>query len=165
MSNSRIHHRSDTAPDNISGNAHPDSDILFNIAEHLKRKFKIPRGRIKIEHTIRIAGKHTEVLGQLTPEEISLVRGIVHTPDIMVVDGENKPELIIEQDGRIHESDEYVEKDRRRNSHYQRAGIPFIIMKSSVIKSKNVTPAEYLNSELERLEWRPQPESNRNAPP
>lgn len=165
MSNSRIRRRSNTAQDNIARNGHPDSDILFNIAEHLKSRFKIPRGRVKIEHTVLFAGKHAKVLGQLTPEEISLVRGIVHTPDVMVVDGENKPELIVEQDGRIHESDEFVEKDRRRNSHYERAGIPFIIMKSSVIKSKNVTPAEYLNSELERLEWQPQPESNQNAPP
>lgn len=165
MGNGRIPSRSRTAPDNPSDNGHPDSDILFNIAEHLKRRFKISRGRIKIDHAIMITGKRVKVLGQLTLEEISLVRGIVRTPDVMVVDVENEPELIVEQDGRIHESEELAEKDRKRNSHYERAGIPFIIMKSSVIKSKNVTPAEYLNSELERLEWRPSPESNRNAPP
>ena len=153
MSNSRIRRRTDTAPDNISENRHPDSDILFNIAEYLKRRFKIPREWVKIEHTILIAGKHTKVLGQLTLEEISFIRGIVHTPDVTVVDGENKPILIVEQDGWSHESEERAEKDRRRNRHYERAGIPFIVMKSSVIKSKNVTPAEYLNSELERLGW------------
>ncbi len=157
MVNGRIRRRSRTASDNQPDNGHPDSAILFNIAEHLKRRFKIPRGRVKIDHTILITGKHAKVLGQLTPEEISLYRGIVHTPDVMVINAENEPELIVEQDGRSHESEERAEKDRRRNSHYERAGIPFIIMKSSVIKSKNVTPAEYLNSELERLEWRPPP--------
>ena len=165
MGNGRIRRRSRTASDNLPDNGHPDSDILFNIAEHLKRRFKIPRGRVKIDHAIQITGRHAKVLGQLTLEEISYVRGIVHTPDVMVVDAENKPELIVEQDGRSHETEERAEKDRRRNSHYERAGIPFIIIKSSVIKSKNVTLAEYLNGELDRLGWRPSPESSRGAPP
>ena len=148
----------------VPGNVRPDSDILFNIAKHLRKRYKIPQGRIKIEHAIRITGGGAEVLGPMTYEKISYVRGLVHTPDVMVVDGEGKPVLIIEQDGRSHDSEEGAERDRLRNSHYGRAGIPFIAMKTSAIRSSGATPAEYLDGEMARLGWQPDTEEHPARP-
>ena len=148
----------------VPGNVRLDSDILFNIAKHLRRRYKIPQGRIKIEHAIRITGKGAEVLGPMTYEEISYVRGLVHTPDVMVVDGEGKPVLIIEQDGRSHDAEGGAERDRMRDGHYERAGIPFIAMKTSAIRSLGVTPAEYLDSEMARLGWQTDTEQHPDSP-
>lgn len=156
--------RPGAVPGSVPGSVRLDSDILFNIAKHLRRRYGIPQGRIKIEHTIRITGGSAEVLGPMTPEGISYIRGLVHTPDIMVVDGEGKPALIIEQDGRIHDTEEGAERDRRRNSHYEHAGIPFISMKTSAIRSLEVTPAEYLEGEMARLGWQTDTEQHPARP-
>ena len=72
----------------------------------------------------------------------------------MVVNKKCNPVLIIEQDGKSHDSEKLAQKDKNRNKHYGTAGIPFIIMKTSVIKSLGVTPAKYLDGEIERLKWR-----------
>ena len=151
-------------PGSVPGNAHPDSDILFNIAKHLRKRYEIPQGRIKIEHAIRITGVGAEVLGPMTYEEISYVRGLVHTPDVMVVDGEGKPVLIIEQDGKSHDAEGGAERDRMRDGHYKYAGIPSISMKTSAIRSSGATPAEYLDSEMARLGWQPDAEQRPDRP-
>ena len=138
---------------------------MFGIAKYLRKRYHIPFNRIKIEHSIRITGKKVKVLGPVGYGRISRIRGLVHTPDVMVVDEEGAPMLIIEQDGKSHDSEERALKDEGRNAHYRGAGIPFIIMKTSVIIYLGVTPAAYLDSEMKRRGWHPRREPGADAPP
>ena len=52
----------------------------------------------------------------------------MHTPDIIITDKHEVSKLIIEQDGKIHDDYKIMIKDRRRNKHYVKAGIPLIII-------------------------------------
>ena len=149
------HSQRGAPPGRASGNGRPDADILFSITKYLRQRYGIPLKRSKIDHTIRITDGKVEVLGRMTYEEISLIRGLVHTPDVLVVDEEGVPVLIIEQDGMSHNSKERIQKDKARNEHYKSTGIPFIIMRTSVIKSLGVSSATYLDGEMKKLGWRP----------
>ena len=56
----------------------------------------------------------------------------VHTPDITVADRElKKPLLVLELDGKSHESSKSAERDRRRDRHYEKAGIFLIVLNSA----------------------------------
>ena len=157
MKRSRGHSLRAAPRGRASGNSRPDSDILFNIAKYLRKRYGVPQQQIKIDYAIRITGKTVEVLGSMTYEEISRIHGLIHTPDVMVLDGEGVPVLIIEQDGKSHDSEDHALKDEARNEHYKRTEIPFIIMKTSVIRALGVTRAKYLDSEMAQWGWRSYP--------
>ena len=129
-----------------------DSEILFKIKQYLRKEHHIPFDQIKTEVTIRITRECCEMLGKLDSEEISQIRGLIHTPDVIVTDKDGKPLFIVEQDGRIHESEEQMKKDAARNRHYARAGIPCIVLNTKEIRSAGVTLGAYLDRELEKME-------------
>ena len=132
------------------GNGRPDSAILFKIKQYLRKEWKIPFGQINIEHAIRIARGRCEMLGPLDRNRISHARGLIHTPDIVVTDKSGHPQFIIEQDGRIHESEKQMKKDRARNRHYARASIPCIALSTKEIRSLRMTPARYLDKKMKK---------------
>ena len=117
----------------------PDSEIVFKIKQHLRKVHQIPAAQIKTEHAIRIYGDGGVVLGPADRRKLSRIRGLVHTPDIVVTDGAGNIRFVIEQDGRAHESEKMTEKDVARNRHYAAAGIPCIVLSTRAIRSAGVT--------------------------
>ncbi len=130
-----------------------DSDILFNIKKYLKKKYQIPINQIKIDHSIKFTAKGYEILGKMNNIEISNTAKLnpVHTPDIIITD-KNKIVLIIEQDGKIHESEKVIKKDYNRNRHYTKAEIPFIIINSEKLRLMKKTCQTYLEEELKKYD-------------
>ena len=139
---------------NGRGNGSPDSDILFKIKQYLRKEHKIPFSQILTECSIRFHASGYRILGTLKPWQIGRIRGLVHTPDVVVIDSAGNPLLIIEQDGRIHESADLAARDGLRNDHYAKAGIPYIVLKSSEIRSSQMCMAKSLDEDLERFGMR-----------
>ena len=142
------------------GSGRPDSGIVFKIKQYLRKEWQIPSGQINIEHAVRITRGGCEMLGPLSREGISQAGGLIHTPDIIVTDNDGHPQLIIEQDGRIHESEKQMKKDRARNGHYAHAGIPYIVLNTKEIRSARVIPAKYLDRKMEKTGMRKPPGLN-----
>ncbi len=136
---------------NGAGNGNPDSDTVFKIKQYLRKEHRIPFSRILTECSIRFYRNGYNILGTLKPQQIVRIGGLVHTPDVAVIDGAGGLLFIIEQDGRIHESAALAVRDRRRNGHYAEAGIPYIVLKSSEIRSSGLSMAVRLDEELEKL--------------
>ena len=130
-----------------------DSDILFQIKKYLKRKYHIPTNQIKIEHSIKFTDNDYKIMGKLTYIKISNITKsfLIHTPDIIITDKNKIPKLIIEQDGKIHDDDKIVKKDQKRNKHYGKAGIPFIIINSKKLRTLKKTYQVYLDEEIELI--------------
>ena len=139
---------------NEFGDGDPDSDIVFKIKKYLRKEHKIPFSQILTECSILFRAGGYELLGTLKPWQIGRIRGLVHTPDVAVTDGAGNLLLVIEQDGRIHESADVEVRDRLRNGHYAKAGIPYIVLKSSEIRSSRMCMAKSLDEDLERLGMR-----------
>lgn len=137
---------------NAPASGNPDANVLFAIKKFLAKTYRIQFQRILIEHAIRITSKGCVMLGRLSYHDIAFVRGIVRTPDITVVDGEGSPVLVIEQDGRVHDSAEMAKKDAARNACYVWAGIPCIVLNTQKIRSTNMTTAEYLTGEMAKIQ-------------
>ena len=132
----------------------PDSDIVFKIKKYLRKEHKIPFYQILTECSILFHAGGYKLLGTLKPWQIGRIRGLVHTPDVVVTDGAGNLLLIIEQDGRIHESADLAVRDKLRNGHYAKAGIPYIALKSSKVRSSRMCMAQSLDEGLERLGMR-----------
>ena len=126
-----------------------DSEIIFKIKQHLRKAHRIPANRIKTEHAVRIYKDGYVVLKPTRYGRTPRSRGLVHAPDIIVLNDEDKIWFVIEQDGRIHESDKVAKRDEERNRHYAAAGIPYIVMSTRAIRSEGVSAAEYLDREME----------------
>ena len=75
-------------------------------------------------------------------------------PRPRVTDGAGGLLFVVEQDGRIHESTDLITRDRLRNGHYAKAGIPCIVLNSSEIRSSQMCMAKSLDWKLERLGMR-----------
>ena len=135
-----------------NGVKNPDSSVIFQIKKHLRRKYHIPFKQIKTEHAIKPTKKGCIVLPPPPKHKKSQIRRPFHTPDVIITDKNDDPKVIIEQDGRIHESKTHSEKDKVRNGHYARMGIPYIILNSKKIKSTGMTPAAYLDNLLKKLD-------------
>lgn len=140
--------RRSRSPQGTRTTSHPDSDMLFTIKKHLNKKHHIRNGCIQIEPTIKIKGHSCIVLGRMSRQQLAFIRGLVHTPDIVVVNESSMPTLIIEYDGISHNSPERIKKDESRNEHYKKAGIPYIVLNSREIRSLNLTPLEYLDTKM-----------------
>lgn len=128
-----------------------DSEILFKIGQHLRRAHGIPADRIRAEHAIRINRDGRVDLVPPKNGKVPRVRGLVHAPDIVVVNGDGGIWFVIEQDGRIHELAKVAKKDGERNRHYAAAGIPCIVLSTEAIRSEGVSAAEYLDREMRRV--------------
>ena len=128
-----------------------DSEIIFKIRQHLRKAHRIPASRIKTEHAVRIYKDGYAVLKPARDGRAPRSRGLVHAPDIIVLDDEDRIWFVIEQDGRIHESDKVAKRDEERNHHYAAAGIPCIVMSTKAIRSEGVPAAEYLDREVGRV--------------
>lgn len=128
-----------------------DSEIIFKIGQHLKKVHGIPADRIKTEHAVRIYKGGYVVLKPTRHGGAPRSKGLVHAPDIIVLDDRDRIRFVIEQDGRIHESDKVARKDEQRNRHYAAAGIPCIVLSTRAIRSEGVSAAEYLDREMERV--------------
>ena len=133
---------------NVPGNGSPDSDMVFKIKQYLRKEHRIPFLLILTECSIRFYPDGYDILGTL---ELWQIRGLVHTPDITVIDGAGGLLFIIEQDGRIHESADLAARDKRRNGHYAKAGIPYIVLRSSEIRSSGLCMARRLDEELGKI--------------
>ena len=136
---------------NGRGKDNLDSDIVFKIKKYLRKEHEIPFPQILTECSIRFHAGGYELLGTLKPWQIGRIKGLVHTPDVAVTDGAGNLLFVIEQDGRIHESADVAARDRVRNGHYEKAGIPCIVLKSSEMRSSRKCMAGTLDRELERL--------------
>ena len=139
---------------NEFGDANPDSDMVFKIKQYLRKEHKIPFPQILTECSILFHANVYKLLGTLKPWQIGRIRGLVHTPDVAVTDSAGSLLLVIEQDGRIHESADVAARDKLRNRHYAKAGIPCIVLKSSEIRSSQTCMAEALDEGLEKLGMR-----------
>lgn len=128
-----------------------DSEIIFKIGQHLRRAHKIPADRIKTEHAVRIYKDGYVVLKPNRRGRAPRSKGLVHAPDIIVLDDDDRIRFVIEQDGRIHESNRVAKKDVERNRHYAAAGIPCIVLSTRAIRSEGVPAAEYLDREMGRV--------------
>ena len=129
-----------------------DSDILFQIKKYLKKKYHIPTNQIRIGHSIKFTDNDCKIMGKLTYIKISNITKsfLVHTPDIIITDKNETPKLIIEQDGKIHDDDKIMIKDQKRNKHYVKARIPFIIINSKKLRTSKKTYQVYLDEEIEK---------------
>ena len=125
-----------------------DSDVLFNIKKYLRKEHHIPFARIKIGYTVRISYGRCVLLGRLTYEKISRVKGLLHTPDIIIIGADGRPYIVIEQDGRIHDTTLQIKKDLARNRHYRYAGILCIVLNTKKIRSEKKIPGVYLDDAL-----------------
>lgn len=125
-----------------------DSDVLFKIKKYLRKEYHIPFEQIKIECTIRISYRRGVLLGRLTYEKISQLKGLLHTPDITITNADDKPHIVIEQDGKNHETKTQLKKDLARNRHYEYAGILCIVLNTKKIKTEKKTPGAYLDDAM-----------------
>ena len=139
---------------NEFGGGNPDSDMVFKIKQYLRKEHKIPFPQILNECSILFHVNRYKLLGTLKPWQIGRIRGLVHTPDVAVTDSARSLLFVIEQDGRIHESADVEARDRLRNGHYAKAGIPCIVLRSSEIRSSQTCMAETLDEGLEKLGMR-----------
>ena len=131
-----------------------DSDTVFKIKQYLRKEHRIPFNQILTECSMLLHANGHKLLGTLKPRRIGRIRGLVHTPDVAVTDCAGGLLFVIEQDGRIHESAGVAARDRLRNGHYAKAGIPCIVLKSSEMRSSRKCMAETLDDGLERLGMR-----------
>lgn len=139
------------APRGGQAPANPDAGALFQIKQLLVKRYRIPSQRILIEHTICITDDGCNILGRLHYSKIAFIRGLKHTPDVMVTDVDDKPVLVVEQDGRAHDSTERAKKDKERNEHYAKAGILCIAVNTKNAAAMGLTPLQYLDEELHVL--------------
>ena len=128
-----------------------DMEIIFRIRQHLIGAHRIPADRIKTEHAVRIDRDGYVVLKPTAHGRVPRSKGLVHAPDIIVLDDWGRIRFVIEQDGRVHESGKVARKDQERNRHYAAAGIRCIVMSTQAIRSEGVSAAEYLDREMERV--------------
>ena len=128
-----------------------DSDILFKIKQYLRKEHHIQFDQIKIDHTIRITEGRCEILRKLTRAQIKRTGGLIHTPDIIVTREDGEPWFIIEQDGKIHDSETHIKKDQTRNQNYKYANIPYIILSSKKIREANMKPGVYLDKMMREI--------------
>ena len=131
--------------------SHGDSDIIFKIKLCLIKKYGIRASQILTECSILLRAEGYELLGTLTPRQLRQIKGLIHTPDLVVIDDSERILFIIEQDGKIHNSPDFATKDGQRNDHYSEAGIPCIVLKTPEIRSSKMTTAEFLGRELEKI--------------
>ena len=136
------------------GDERRDSDIIFKIKKYLRKEHKIRASLILIECCILFHARGYKLLRTQEPGQIGRIRGLIHTPDLAVTDGAGGLLFVVEQDGRIHESTDLVTRDRLRNDHYAKAGIPCIVLNSSEIRSSRMCMAESLDRNLEKLGMR-----------
>ena len=136
------------------GDERRDSDIIFKIKKYLRKEHKIRFSRILIECRVLFRAGGYRLLGTRKTGQTGWIKGLVHTPDLAVTDGAGGLLFVVEQDGRIHESADLATRDRLRNGHYAKAGIPCVVLKSSEIRSSRTCMAERLDRELERLGMR-----------
>lgn len=141
-------------PWNGLGNKRRDSDIIFKIKKYLRKEHKIRASQILTECCILFHAKGYKLLGALDLNQIGQIRGLVHTPDITVTDGAGCILFVVEQDGKIHESMDLAARDRLRNGHYAKAGIPYVVLSSSEIRSSRTCMAESLDRKMEGLGMR-----------
>ena len=129
-------------------NGKPDSEIVFKIKQYLRKEYQIDFSRIKTDCIIKFTGLGYKLLG---PEVKRRVGGLIHTPDIAITDEHDGLVAVIEQDGRIHDTKKHTKKDEERNQHYINAGIPLIVLNSSVIRAEETSLDSYLDREMHRI--------------
>ena len=69
------------------------------------------------------------------------------------MDKYDNPNLIIEIDGKIHNSEDVIIRDKKRNKHYEEQKIPFIIINTPLLKKKKKNIFEYIDEEMEKAGW------------
>ena len=129
-------------------NSKPDSDIVFKIKQYLRKEYQIDFARIRTDCIIKFTGMEYKLLG---PEVTRRVGGLIHTPDIAITDEHDELVAVIEQDGRIHDTKKHTKRDVARNRHYVNAGIPLIVLNSSVIRAEKTSLGSYLDREMHRI--------------
>ena len=132
-------------------NDKPDSDIVFKIKQYLRKEYLIDFARIKTDCIIKFTGHRYELLeptGRMARRRPS---GLIHTPDIAIIDEYGRLVAVIEQDGRIHDTKKHAKRDETRNRHYINAGIPLIVLNSSIIRTGGTSLGAYLDRELRRV--------------
>ena len=132
-------------------NGKPDSDIIFKIKQYLRKEYKVDFARIKTDCIIIFTGRGYKLLGPTSHMVRRRLGGPIHTPDIAITDEHGGLVAVIEQDGRIHDTKKHAKKDETRNRHYCDAGIPLIILNSSVIKAEATSLGSYLDRELSKI--------------
>lgn len=133
-----------------------DSDDIFTIVRYLRKRHGIRMFQIKQECTVEFADHGCRICGEHMPlraiTRLARTR-LIHTPDIVVTDRGGEIGLIIELDGKIHETEDVAARDQRRNEHYANFGIPFIVISSSRLKRERKNAFTYLDEEIERIGW------------
>lgn len=132
-------------------NDKPDSDIIFKIKQYLRKEYLIDFARIKTDCIIKFTGhgyKLLESAGRMARWRHGC---LIHTPDIAIIDEHGVLVAVIEQDGRIHDTKKHAKRDEARNRHYINAGIPLIVLNSSIIRTEGTSLGAYLDRELHRI--------------
>lgn len=132
-------------------NDKPDSDIVFKIKQYLRKEYQIDFARIKTDCIIKFMDqgyKLPESAGRMARRRPS---GLIHTPDIAIIDEHGGLVVVIEQDGRIHDTKKHAKRDEARNRHYINAGIPLIVLNSSIIRTEETSLGAYLDREMRRV--------------
>lgn len=137
------------APNQPAGK--PDSDIVFKIKQYLRKEYQLDFARIKTDCTIKLTGRGYSLLEPAGRMMRRRRGGLIHTPDIAITDEHGMLLAVIEQDGRIHDTKERVKRDEARNRHYDNAGIPLIVLNSSVIRAEETSLGSYLDREMRRI--------------
>lgn len=132
-------------------NGKPDSGIIFKIKQYLRKEYQIDFVRIKTDCAIKFTGRGYKLLEPAGCTARRWLGGLIHTPDIAITDEHGGLVAVIEQDGRIHDTRKHAEKDEVRNRHYGNAGIPLIVISSSVIRAEKTSLGAYLDREMRRI--------------
>ena len=133
-----------------------DSDGIFAVARYIRKRYDVRQSQIRQECTVEFTPNgcviHGENMSYMDISVLSKTR-IIHTPDIVVTDTEGKPGLIVELDGRIHESEKVTARDRRRNGNYARSGVPFVVISKARLEREGRHAFEHLDEEIKRIGW------------
>ena len=132
-------------------NGKPDSDIVFKIKQYLRKEYQVDFARIKTDCTIRFTGQGYKLLEPTGRMARRRSGGLIHTPDIAITDEHGGLLAVIEQDGRIHDTRKQAKRDEARNRHYISAGIPLIVLNSSVIRAEEASLGAYLDREMRKI--------------
>lgn len=132
-------------------NDKPDSDIIFKIKQYLRKEYLIDFARIKTDCIIKFTSQRYKLLKSAGRMAHRRPSGLIHTPDIAIIDEHGRLVAVIEQDGRIHDTKKHAKRDEARNLHYINAGIPLIVLNSSIIRTEGTSLGAYLDMELRRI--------------
>lgn len=130
-----------------------DDVQLMAISAYLEHTCGIPEKRIKKDWFVLINPTTGKIFGLTEAVLPKMVKPntVIHNPDIMILDEKYKLLCIIELDGYSHRVGDGVERTAKRNRHYARTGMPFVVIDIAEFADARKNWFEFIDESLSDL--------------